>query len=95
VAQGKETHDNINIDLIKHIPVQIRAVLGRTRISIANILKLGPGHVLELDTLDGEPIEILVNNTPIARGEVVVVGEQFGVRITEIASATDRIKTLE
>ncbi|MGI6559137.1 MAG: flagellar motor switch phosphatase FliY [Limnochordia bacterium] len=95
VAQGAQVHDNISIDLIKHIPVQIRAVLGRTRISIANILKLGPGHVLELDTLDGEPIDILVNNTPVARGEVVVVGEQFGVRITEIASTTDRIKTLE
>lgn len=95
VAAAGEMYSNINIDLIKNIPVQIRAVLGRTRISIANILKLGPGHVLELDTIDGEPIDILVNNTPIARGEVVVVGDQFGVRITEIASTTDRIKTLE
>lgn len=87
------THDlgNINIDLIRDIPVQVRAILGRTRMSIDNILRLGPGHIMELESLHGEPIELFANDTLIARGEVVVVGEQFGVRITEIATPQDRI----
>lgn len=85
---------NLNIELIKDIPVQIRAVLGRTRMSIENILKLGPGHIMELDTLDGEPIDVYANDTLIARGEVVVVGEQFGVRITEISTPRNRIQSI-
>ncbi len=82
---------NVNVDLIRDIPVQVRAVLGRTRMSIDNILRLGPGHIMELESLHGEPIELFANDTLIARGEVVVVGEQFGVRITEIATQKDRI----
>lgn len=82
---------NINVDLIRDIPVQVRAVLGRTRMSIDNILRLGPGHIMELESLHGEPIELFANDTLIAKGEVVVVGEQFGVRITEIATPKDRI----
>ncbi len=85
---------NINVDLIKGIPVQVRAILGRTRMSIDNILRLGPGHIMELDSLHGEPIELFANETLIARGEVVVVGEQFGVRITEIATPQDRIVSI-
>ena len=77
---------NINIDLIRDIPVQVRAILGRTKMAIDNILRLGPGHIMELESLHGEPIELLANERLIARGEVVVVGEQFGVRITEIAT---------
>ncbi|NMB19317.1 MAG: flagellar motor switch phosphatase FliY [Firmicutes bacterium] len=85
---------NINIDLIRDIPVQVRAILGRTRMAIDNILRLGPGHIMELDSLHGEPIELLANERLIARGEVVVVGEQFGVRITEIATPQDRIGSI-
>ncbi len=85
---------NINIDLIRDIPVQVRAVLGRTKMSIDNILRLGPGHIMELDSLHGEPIELFANDTLVARGEVVVVGEQFGVRITEIATQKDRIVSI-
>lgn len=85
---------NINIDLIRDIPVQVRAVLGRTKMSIDNILRLGPGHIMELDSLHGEPIELYANDTLVARGEVVVVGEQFGVRITEIATQKDRIVSI-
>jgi len=85
---------NLNIELIKDIPVKVRAILGRTKMSIENILKLGPGHIMELDTLDGEPIDVYANNTLIARGEVVVVGEQFGIRITEISNARNRIKSI-
>lgn len=82
---------NINIDLIRDIPVQVRAVLGRTKMTIDNILRLGPGHIMELESLHGEPIELFANDRLIAHGEVVVVGEQFGVRITEIATPQDRI----
>ncbi len=85
---------NINVDLIRDIPVQVRAVLGRTKMSIDNILRLGPGHIMELDSLHGEPIELFANDTLVARGEVVVVGEQFGVRITEIATQKDRIVSI-
>jgi flagellar motor switch protein FliN/FliY len=85
---------NINIDLIKDIPVQVRAILGRTKMSIDNILRLGPGHIMELESLHGEPIDLYANDTLIARGEVVVVGEQFGVRITEIATPKDRIVSI-
>jgi flagellar motor switch protein FliN/FliY len=82
---------NINVDLIRDIPVQVRAVLGRTRMTIDNILRLGPGHIMELESLHGEPIDVFANDTLIARGEVVVVGEQFGIRITEIAAQQERI----
>lgn len=85
---------NINIDLIRDIPVQVRAVLGRTRMTIDNILRLGPGHIMELESLHGEPIDLFANERLIARGEVVVVGEQFGVRITEIATPQDRIGSI-
>ena len=82
------------MDLIKDIPVTVRAVLGRTRMTIDHILRLGPGHIVELDSIHGEPIDIYANDTFIARGEVVVVGEQFGIRVTEIASPQDRIESV-
>lgn len=82
---------NLKVDLIKDIPVQVRAILGRTRMTIDHILRLGPGNIVELDSFHGEPIEIYANDTLIARGEVVVVGEQFGIRVTEIAAPQERI----
>lgn len=85
---------NLNIELIKDIPVRVRAVLGRTRMSIDHILKLGPGNIMELDTIEGEPIDIYANDTLIARGEVVIVDEHFGVRITEISTQKNRIKSI-
>lgn len=89
-------HDlgNLNVELIKNIPVKIHAVLGKTRMSIENILKLGPGHIMELDTLEGEPIDVYANNMHFARGEVVVVGEQFGIRITEIVTPKSRMQSI-
>ena len=86
---------NINIDLIKNIPVQIRAILGKSNMTINNILKLSPGYIMELDTLDGEPIDVYANDTLIAKGEVVVVGEQFGIRILEITTHEDRISSVK
>jgi flagellar motor switch protein FliN/FliY len=95
-TQPAATYDlgNINVDLIRDIPVRVRAILGRTKMTIDNILRLGPGHIMELESLHGEPIELYANERLIARGEVVVVGEQFGVRITEIATPQDRIGSL-
>ncbi|NLV91982.1 MAG: flagellar motor switch phosphatase FliY [Firmicutes bacterium] len=87
--------NNVNIQLIRNIPVNVRAILGRTRMPIADILRLSHGSLIELDRLDGEPVEVLANDTLIAKGEVVVVGEQFGIRITEIANHTERIRTVE
>jgi len=85
---------NVNIELIKNIPVRIRAILGRTKLPIENVLRLTNGSLIELNTLEGEPIEVLANDTLIAKGEVVVVGEQFGIRITEIATPVERINSV-
>lgn len=85
---------NVNIELIKNIPVNIRAILGRSKMPIEEILRLSHGSLIELDTLDGEPIEVLANDTLVAKGEVVVVGEQFGIRITEIATRAERINSV-
>lgn len=83
-----------NIDLILDVPLEISVVLGRTKKNIKDILNLGTGSLVELDRLAEEPVEILVNGKRVAYGEVVVVDENFGVRITSIASGADRIKTL-
>lgn len=83
-----------NIDLILDVPLDISVVLGRTKKSIQDILNLGTGSLIELDKLAEEPVEILVNGKQIALGEVVVVDENFGVRITNIVSSVERIKKL-
>ena len=84
-----------NIDLIMDVPLDISVVLGRTKKSIQDILNLGAGSLIELDKLAEEPVEILVNGKQIALGEVVVVGENFGVRITSIVSNAERLKSLK
>lgn len=84
-----------NIDLILDVPLDISVVLGRTKKSIKDILSLGTGSLIELDKLAEEPVEILVNGKKIAFGEVVVVDENFGVRITNIVSGAERIKSLK
>lgn len=84
-----------NIDLILDVPLNISVVLGRTKKSIKDILALGNGSLIELDKLAEEPVEILVNGKQIAYGEVVVVDENFGVRITNIVSGADRIKSIQ
>lgn len=84
-----------NIDLILDVPLEISVVLGRTKKSIKEILNLGTGSLIELDKLAEEPVEILVNGKKVAYGEVVVVDENFGVRITNIVSNVDRVKSLK
>lgn len=83
-----------NIDLILDVPLEISVVLGRTRKNIKDILSLGTGSLIELDKLAEEPVEILVNGKRVAYGEVVVVDENFGVRITSIVSSAERVKSL-
>lgn len=84
-----------NIDLILDVPLDISVVLGRTKKSIQDILNLGTGSLIELDKLAEEPVEILVNGKQIALGEVVVVDENFGIRITSIVSSVERIKRMQ
>src|SRR5215510_16000690 len=90
-AAGNQPHD---IDLILDIPVQLTVELGRTKIPIRNILQLAQGSVVELDGLAGEPMDVLVNGCLIAQGEVVVVNEKFGIRLTDIITPSERIRKL-
>ena len=83
-----------DFDMILDIPVQITVELGRTKISIRNLLQLAHGSVVELDGLAGEPMDVLVNGTLIAQGEVVVVNDKFGIRLTDIITPAERMKKL-
>lgn len=83
-----------DFDLILDIPVQITVELGRTKISIRNLLQLAHGSVVELDALAGEPMDVLVNGTLIAQGEVVVVNDKFGIRLTDIITPSERVRKL-
>ena len=89
-AQGVST----DIDFILDIPVLLTVELGRTKITIKNLLQLAQGSVVELDGLAGEPMDVLVNGCLIAQGEVVVVNDKFGVRLTDIITPAERIKKL-
>jgi flagellar motor switch protein FliN/FliY len=93
-SQGNTEVVPKNIDLIMDVPLQISVVLGRTKKKIKDILNLGTGSLIELDKLAEEPVEILVNGKKVAYGEVVVIDENFGVRITGIVSNEERIKSL-
>lgn len=84
-----------SLDFILDIPLKLSAELGRTRLSVRDILALTQGSVVELSKFAGEPLEILVNDKLIARGEVVVVNEKFGVRLTDIISPVERIEQLK
>jgi flagellar motor switch protein FliN/FliY len=88
-------HGEVNLDVILDIPVTISMEIGRTRISIRNLLQLNQGSVIELDRLAGEPMDVIVNGTLVAHGEVVVVNEKFGIRLTDVVSPTERIKNLK
>jgi flagellar motor switch protein FliN len=83
-----------DIDLVLDIPVQLTVELGRTRIPIKHILQLAQGSVIELDALAGEPMDVLVNGFLIAQGEVVVVNDKFGIRLTDIVTPSERMRRL-
>jgi flagellar motor switch protein FliN len=83
-----------NLDMILEIPVTIAMEIGRTRVPIRNLLQLTQGSVVELDRLAGEPLDVTVNGTLIAHGEVVVVNERYGIRFTDVVSPTERVRKL-
>ncbi|UAW99257.1 flagellar motor switch protein FliN [Halopseudomonas nanhaiensis] len=89
-----EHGDSPNLDVILDIPVTISMEVGNTEITIRNLLQLNQGSVVELDRLAGEPLDVKVNGTLIAHGEVVVVNEKFGIRLTDVISPSERIKKL-
>ena len=83
-----------NLDRILDIPLVLSAQLGNTRMLIKDLLQLGPGSIVELDKLAGEPLDVLVNERLVARGEVVMVNEKFGIRLTDVISPTERVNKL-
>ncbi len=91
-AGGKK--DVSSLDFVLDIPLEVSVELGRAKMLISDLLQLGQGSVVELNKLAGEPLEVFVNQKLVARGEVVVVNEKFGVRLTDIISPVDRVKQL-
>lgn len=88
-------NEDVNLDVILDVPVTVSMEIGQTKISIRNLLQLNQGSVIELDRLAGEPLDVLVNGTLIAHGEVVVVNEKFGIRLTDVISPVERVKKLK
>ncbi len=84
-----------SLDNIREIPVTLTVEIGSTKVAIRNLLQLNQGSVVELDRLAGEPLDVLVNGTLIAHGEVVVVNEKFGIRLTDVISAHERVRKLQ
>ena len=93
-ARGEFNEDNPNLDVILDIPVTISMEVGATQIPIRNLLQLNQGSVIELDRLAGEPLDVLVNGRLIAHGEVVMVNEKFGIRLTDVVSQQEGVQRL-
>ncbi|MCP3851027.1 MAG: flagellar motor switch protein FliN [Gammaproteobacteria bacterium] len=93
--ESSESDEEVNLDVILDVPVDISMEIGRTKLSIRNLLKMNQGSVIELDRLAGEPMDVLVNGTLIAHGEVVVVNDKFGIRLTDVISPVERIQKLK
>ena len=89
------TTQDINLDVVLNVDVDLALEVGRTTISVRNLLQLNQGSVVELDRLAGEPLDVLINGTLIARGEVVVVNEKYGIRLTDVISPAERIKRVQ
>ena len=94
LSNGQNVQIQNDIEMIMDIPVQLTVQLGRTKIAIKSLLQLAQGSVVELDGLAGEPMDVLVNGYLIAQGEVVVVNEKFGIRLTDIIKPSERIRKL-
>ncbi|MCC6535459.1 MAG: flagellar motor switch protein FliN [Burkholderiales bacterium] len=93
-GSGARAATRNDIDLVLDIPVQLTVELGRTKLPIRNLLQLAQGSVVELDGLAGEPMDVLVNGCLVAQGEVVVVNEKFGIRLTDVITPSERMKRL-
>lgn len=87
-------NEEVNLDVILDVPVVISMEIGRTNISIRNLLQLNQGSVVELERFAGEPLDVLVNGMLIAHGEVVVINDKFGIRLTDVISPSERVKRL-
>ncbi|OZB37789.1 MAG: flagellar motor switch protein FliN [Halothiobacillus sp. 14-56-357] len=91
-SNGKE--NPINLEVLMDVPVTLSMEIGRTSLNIRSLLQLNQGSIVELDRLAGEPLDVLVNGTLIARGEVVVINEKFGIRLTDVISPAERLRKL-
>jgi flagellar motor switch protein FliN len=91
---GGGSSEDLNLDVILDVPVTLSMEIGRTQINIRNLLQLNQGSVVELDRFAGEPLDVLVNGTLVAHGEVVVINEKFGIRLTDVISVSERVKRL-
>jgi flagellar motor switch protein FliN/FliY len=89
-----ENAAEVSLDMILDVPVTLAMEVGRTRISIRNLLQLNQGSVVELDRAAGEPLDVFVNGTLVAHGEVVVINEKFGIRLTDVISPAERVRKL-
>lgn len=94
VESKKSSAAELNLDVILDVPVTLSMEIGRTQINIKNLLQLNQGSVVELDRFAGEPLDVLVNGTLIAHGEVVVINDKFGIRLTDVISLSERVKRL-
>ena len=94
IQQEETSKDDLDLEVILDIPIELTVELGRARIPINELLELGPGSAISLSKLEGDPLDILANDTLIARGQVVVQDEKYGIRVTEITSRMDRIRSL-
>lgn len=94
-AVGESAIDQgVQLDLIQNVTVSISVEVGRSSLRIRDLVRLGQGSVVELDRVAGEPLDVCVNNTVIARGEVVLVNERYGIRLTQVVDPEDRVKHL-
>lgn len=94
-AQATPVEGNVNLDMILDVPITLSMEVGRSKIPIRNLMQLNPGSVVELDRVAGQPLDVFVNGTLIAHGEVVVVNEKFGVRLIDVVSPAERIRKLQ
>ncbi len=92
--ESMSTAETANLEAILDIPVSLSVEIGQTKINIRNLLQLNQGSVVELDRLAGEPLDVKVNGTLVAHGEIVVVNEKYGIRLTDVVSAQERVKKL-
>ena len=92
---ASDANRDVNLEVILDVPVTLSMEVGRTRIPIRNLLQLNQGSVVELDRAAGEPLDVFVNGTLVAHGEVVVVNEKFGIRLTDVISPAERIRKLK
>ena len=94
VPEGTDAKQSMNREVIQNIPITMAIEVGRASLKIRDLMRLTQGSVVELDRLAGEPLDIVVNDTVVAQGEVVLVNDRYGVRLTKVVSAADRIKNL-